>query len=75
MCYNKGTNKETKTKEIRIMCAVPTIAEIITWIIFGAIAFGVFAFFNYEDNDEVEMNEYRERDICRAENSWERSLR
>lgn len=59
------------------MYAVPTIAEVIWWIVFGLVAMGAFAFFNCRVGDcgEVEMNEYRERDIYRAENSWERKLR
>lgn len=56
---------------------VPTIAEVIFWIALGIVAIGVFGFFNCRVGDcgEIEMNEYKERDIYRAESSWERNLR
>ena len=55
----------------------PTIAEVIFWIALGIVAIGVFGFFNCRVGDcgEIEMNEYKERDIYRAESSWERNLR
>ena len=55
----------------------PTMAEVIFWIVLGIVAIGVFGLFNCRVGDygEIEMSEYKERDICRAVNSWERNLR
>lgn len=55
----------------------PTIAEVIFWIALGIVAIGVFGFFNCRVGDygEIEMNEFKERDLSRAESSWERNLR
>lgn len=50
----------------------PTIAEVIFWIVLGIIAIVAFGFFNCRVGDcgEIEMNEYKMRDIERAERKW-----